>query len=53
MFHFEHNPNWPEIPDHPYRVLIIGSGSRKTNALLTLRNHESYKIYLFININFI
>ena len=23
------NPNWPEIPDHPYRMLIIGgSGSR-------------------------
>ena len=26
----KHNPNWPEIPDHPYRILIIrGSGSRK------------------------
>ena len=32
-----HNPNWPYIPDHPYRVLIIGgSGSGKTNALLNL-----------------
>ena len=20
----EHNPNWPRIPDHPYRILIIG-----------------------------
>ena len=20
----EHNPNWPQIPDHPYRILIIG-----------------------------
>ena len=19
-----HNPNWPYIPDHPYRILIIG-----------------------------
>ena len=19
----EHNPNWTEIPDHPYRILII------------------------------
>ena len=19
----EHNPNWPQIPDHPYRILII------------------------------
>ena len=19
----EHNPSWPEIPDHPYRILIV------------------------------
>ena len=19
-----HNPNWPYIPDHPYRILIVG-----------------------------
>ena len=26
----EHNPNWPQIPDHPYRIFIIrGSGSGK------------------------
>ena len=37
----EHNPNWPEIPDHPYRILIVGgSGSGKTNALLNLINQE-------------
>ena len=31
----EHNLKWPYIPDHPYRILIIGdSGSVKTNALL-------------------
>ena len=30
-----HDPNWSYIPDHPYRILIIGgSGSGKTNALL-------------------
>ena len=30
----EHNPSWPQIPDHPYRILIIGgSGSRKINSL--------------------
>ena len=24
----ELNPNWPKIPDHPYRILITGgSGS--------------------------
>ena len=37
----EHNTKWPEISDHPYRVLIIGgSGSGKTNALLNLINTE-------------
>ena len=26
----EYNPNWPQIPDHPYKILIAGvSGSRK------------------------
>ena len=20
----EHNPNWPKIPEHPYRILLIG-----------------------------
>ena len=33
----EHNNKWPFIPNHPYRILIIGvSGPRKTNALLNL-----------------
>ena len=37
----EHNPNWPEIPDHPYRILIIGSsGSGKTNSLFNLINQR-------------
>ena len=28
----EHDPNWPQIPGHPYRTLIFGdSGSGKTN----------------------
>ena len=45
----EHNPDWSEIPDHPYRILIIGgSGSGKTNVLLNLIDNESDidKIYL-------
>ena len=26
----EHNPKWPYIPHHPYRILIVGgSGSGK------------------------
>ena len=37
----EHNPNWLEIPDHPYKMLIVGGfGSEKTNALLNLKNNE-------------
>ena len=33
----KHNSKWPYIPDHPYRMLIVGgSGSGKTNALLNL-----------------
>ena len=33
----EHNPNPPQIPDHLYRLLIIGcSGSWKTNAFNAL-----------------
>ena len=38
----EHNKNWPYIPDHPYRTLIIGgSGSGKTNALINLINEQN------------
>ena len=57
----KHNPNWPYIPDHPYRILIIGgSGSEKTNTLLNLINNNQIlikyicmqKIYMKININF-
>ena len=41
---------WPCISDHPYRILIIGgSGSGKTNALLNLINNQLDidKIYLY------
>ena len=46
----EHNKNWPYIPDHPYRILIIGgSGSGKTNVLLNLIENQPDidKIYLY------
>ena len=46
----EHNSKWPYIPDHPYRILIVdGSGSGKTNALLNLINNQPDidKIYLY------
>ena len=44
--------NWPYISDHPYRILIIGgSGTGKTNALLNLINNQQDidKIYLYAN----
>ena len=46
----EHNEKWSYIPDHPYRILIIGgSGSGKTNILLNLVNKQKDidKIYLY------
>ena len=45
----EHNEKWPFIPDHPYRILIIGDyGSGKTNALFNLIKEQDSigKIYL-------
>ena len=46
----KHNEKRPYIPDHPYRILIIGgSGSKKTNTSLNLINeqHDINKIYLY------
>ena len=38
---YKHNPNQPQSPDHPYRILIIiGSGSGKTSSLFNLINHQ-------------
>ena len=37
----EHNSKQPYIPNHPYRMLIVGgSESGKTNALLNLTNNQ-------------
>ena len=55
-----HNKHWPYIPDHPYRILIIGgSGSRKTNVFLNLINGQILITYIYMkkinmnqNINF-
>ena len=47
----EHNLKWSYVPDHPYRILIMGgSGSGKTNALLNLINGQPDidKIYLYV-----
>ena len=46
----EHSPNWPHIPDHPYRIFIEGgSGPGKRNTLLNLINNQPDvdKIYLY------
>ena len=46
----EHNEKWSYVPDHPQRILIIGSsGSGKTNALINLINerNDTNKIYLY------
>ena len=47
----ENNSKWPEMSDQLYRTLIEGgSGSRETNALLNLINHETGidKIVLYV-----
>ena len=51
-----HNPNWSYIPDHPYRILIIGGfGLVKSNVLLNLIKHQQPyidKIYLYVKYPF-
>ena len=46
------NSDWPYIPDHLYKIIIIGgSGSGKTNVLLNLIKHQKSdvdKVYLYI-----
>ena len=32
----EHNTNWPQIPDHLYKILIIA----EPNASFNLMNHQ-------------
>ena len=44
------NPSWPQNPDHPYNILIIGGfGSGKTNSLFNLINQQPDidKIHLY------
>ena len=44
------NEKWPYMPDHPYRIVIIGgSESRKTNTLLNSINDQNDidKTYLY------
>ena len=44
----KHNKKWPFIPDHPYRIFIIGgSESGKTNAMVNFISQQDVieKIY--------
>ena len=46
----EKNKKWPHIPEHQYRIMIIGSSeSAATNALLNLIKEQDDigKIYLY------
>ena len=45
----ERNPNWPQIPEHPQKILIIeGFESGKTNPLFNLISQPVInKIYLY------
>ena len=46
----EYKPNWSLIPDHPYRILVIGeSGSGKASSLFNLINQQPDidNIYLY------
>ena len=39
----EHNEKWTYMPNHPYMILIIvGSGTGKTNALLNLIREQDF-----------
>ena len=42
LVEINHHPNWPYIPDDPYRILVISrSGPGKINVLLNLiKNHR-------------
>ena len=37
----EHNPNWPQFPDQPYKILRVrSSGSGKRNLLFNVINKQ-------------
>ena len=37
----EHNSEWPYIPDHPYRILIIGGSGLRKNKCIVEFNKKS------------
>ena len=46
MINFEHNQynkNWPYIPDHPYKILIIGGLGSEKNKFIIKFNRKPTK----------
>ena len=38
----QNNTNWPQVPDHPYKILKSGSArSGKTNSLFNLISQQT------------
>ena len=38
----KHNEKWPYVPDHPYRILMIGgSGTGKTSVMYNLIHEQN------------
>ena len=39
----DHNPNWPQILDHPYRISIVrGSGLEKNTLVILIEIQDDY-----------
>ena len=48
------NPNWPQVPDHLYRILIIGSSGSGKKCITLFTNSSTtntQKISMKQNIN--
>ena len=43
-----YHPNWPYIPDHPYRILITGGSVSEKTVLLNLKNINHQIMLKFI-----
>ena len=47
----QNNTNWPQVPDHPYKILKSGiARSGKTNSLFNLisQQRDIEEIYLYV-----
>ena len=37
----EHNLKWPYIPDHPYRITVIGSSGSETKCIIKFNKQSA------------